>query len=89
MHLHLPVKCPSFFPILTKSDLLSEDLIRVLNMKCHENPYFGGRVVSFGETDEWTDRKWKRYNLHFLQTRLTNNKIYFEFSTDIAKVNDK
>jgi hypothetical protein len=46
-----------FDSILTKSDLLSEDLIEVPNINCNENSYFGSRVVLFGDTNERTDRE--------------------------------
>jgi hypothetical protein len=42
------------------------------NVKCHENPASGNRVIPCGKTDKRTDRRTNRYeeaNSHFSQFR--------------------
>jgi hypothetical protein len=54
-HLCLHVRCPVFFPILTKLGVSRKIFIKVSNTKFHENPFGGSRPEICRETDKQTE----------------------------------
>ena len=53
MYVSLPVKYPLFLPVFNELEFFSLDFENNSNIKYHECPYIGSRVVPCG----WTDRR--------------------------------
>ena len=51
MYLGLHVQCPLFCPILMKLEFCRRNFEKSPNIKFHENPSSGSRVVPCGRTD--------------------------------------
>jgi len=54
MHIDLHIMYPFFGPILTKLEFSRQIFEKYSNVKFHENPSGGSRVVSCGRTDKVT-----------------------------------
>ena len=56
VYIGLHVKCPLFLSDFNETWTFWTDFRKTLNIKFHENPFSGSRVVAYGQTDGRRDR---------------------------------